>query len=223
MAHKKRTLNVIGVLLSIQLLAACSPASAASTPTLDLNPIRTEVAGTVFAQVTQALALTPSVTPQPSPTTPTATSLPSSTPILTVSPAPSAVGTQSSGTPTVVTVNLDQWVAQTIADNTVFAPGQSFTMIWSLKNTGTSTWTTGYLLRFYSGNAYGAPKEIAMSQTVAPGAQIDISIQMKAPAIPGNYISTWVMSNERLINFKQPVFLRIIVAVPATPSPTAKP
>jgi hypothetical protein len=220
MAHKKRTLNVFGAVLSLLWLAACSPALPTSTATLDLNPLRTEVAGTVFAQVTKALALTPSVTPL---STLTATSLPTFTPVLTASPLPSAAVTLSTGTPTVIAVNLDQWVAQSVADDTTFAPGQTFTIIWTLKNTGTSTWTTAYLLRFYGGNAFGAAKEIAISRAVPPGDQIDISIPMKAPAQTGSYDSTWVMANQFRLNFKQPVYLRIKVALPGTPSPTPKP
>jgi hypothetical protein len=220
MAHKKRTLNGFGVVLSLLWLAACSPTVPTSTATLDLNPIRTEIAGTVFAQVTKALALTPSITPL---STLTATSLPTFTPTLTASPSPSAAVTLSSGTPQAGAVNLDQWVAQSIQDDTTFAPGQSFTITWSLKNTGTSSWTTAYLLRFYGGNAFGAPTEIAISRAVPPGDQIDISIPMKAPAKTGSYDSTWVMANQNRVNFKQPVYLRIKVALPATPSPTPKP
>ena len=219
MAHKKRTLSVIGVLLSLLWLAACSPTVPTSTPTLDLNPFRTEVAATVLAQVTQALALTPSVTPLPSPT---ATNPPTSTPGLTASPSPSATVTLSTGTttPTAGTENQAQWVSQSIADDTIFAPGQTFTMTWTLKNSGTSTWTAGYMLRYYSGETFGAPKEIPIGREVLPGGEIDISIQMKAPAIPGSYRSDWVMSSENRGNFKEPVYLKIKVAAPATPTPT---
>ncbi|MGD0002951.1 MAG: NBR1-Ig-like domain-containing protein [Anaerolineaceae bacterium] len=219
MEHKKRTLRVIGVLLSLLWLAACSPTVPTSTPTLDLNPIRTEVAATVMAQVTRALALTPSATPLSSPT---ATNLPTSTPSLTVSPAPSAVVTLSSGTPKAGTVNQAQWVAQSIADDTIFAPGEVFTMTWTLKNTGTSTWTAGYLLRYYSGNTFGAPKEISLGRVVLPGGEIDINITMKAPANPGSYRTDWVMSNENRANFKEPVYLKIKVVAPVTPTPTPK-
>jgi hypothetical protein len=219
MPHIKRTLPLIGVLFSLLWSTACSPAAPTSTPTLDLNPLRTQVAGTVFAQVTRDLALTPSATPLPPPT---ATSLPSSTPSLTASPAPSAAVTLSSGTPQAATANQDQWVSQSIADDTIFAPGQTFTMTWRLKNTGTSTWTAGYLLRYYSGNAFGAPKEIAIGQQVLPGGEIDINVNMKAPANPGSYRTDWVMSNETRTNFKEPVFLKIKVAIPGTATPTAK-
>jgi hypothetical protein len=96
-------------------------------------------------------------------------------------------------------------------------------MTWTLKNTGTSTWTTGYLLRYYSGDIFGAPKEISISREVLPGGEIDISIQMKAPANPGSFRTDWVMSSENRTNFKEPVFLKIKVAAPVTPTPTPKP
>lgn len=220
MAHKKRTLSGIGVLLSLLWLAACSPSVQTSTPTLDQNPLRTEVASTVFAQVTQALASTPSVTPLPNPT---ATNLPTSTPRPTASPSPSTTVTLSSGTPTVETEDHAQWVSQSIADDTTFAPGEAFTMTWRLKNTGTSTWTTGYVLRYYSGESFGASEEISLGREVLPGEEIDISTQMKAPANPGTYRSDWVMSSENRSNFKEPVFLRIKVENPATSTPTPNP
>jgi hypothetical protein len=217
MAHNIRTLCVIGVLLSLLGMAACGSPVPTSTPTLDLNPIRTEVAATVLAQVTQALASTPSITPLPSLTV---TNLPTSTPVQTASPSPSASPTLSSGTATAVTINLAQWVSQTVADDTVFAPSETFTMTWRLKNVGTSTWTAGYLLRYYSGDTLSAPKEIPLGRDVQPGDTVDITIRMKAPAVPGTYVSSWVMSTVNRSNFKEPVYLRIKVAGPVTPTPT---
>jgi hypothetical protein len=220
MTHTKRTLSLIGVLLSLLWLAACSPTAPTSAPTLDLNSFRTEVAATVMEQVTQALALTPSVTPLPRPT---ATNLPTSTPSLTASPSPSTTLSLPSQTPTAGTENLAQWVSQTIIDNTIFAPGEAFTMTWRLKNSGTSTWTAGYMLRYYSGAALGAPKEIALGREVLPGGEIDINLAMKAPAITGSYRSDWVMSTENRSNFREPVYLIIKVVAPVTPTPTPKP
>jgi hypothetical protein len=205
--------------LSLMWLAACSPTVPTSTPTLDLNPFRTEVAATVLAQVTQALAMTPSATLLSSPT---ATNMPTSTPGLTASPASVVAGTLSSGTPKAGTVNQAQWVSQSITDDTTFAPGEAFTMTWHLKNTGTSTWTAGYLLRYFSGNIFGTSKEISLGREVLPGGEIDINIEMKAPATPGSYQTNWVMSNENRTNFKEPVFLRIKVVTPVTPTPTPK-
>jgi hypothetical protein len=97
-------------------------------------------------------------------------------------------------------------------------------MTWTLKNTGTSTWTAAYLLRHYSGELFGAPKEIELGQTIKPGDTVEITVDMKAPAKPGDYRSDWVMSNESLRNFKEPIFLKIVVKAPtATTTPSVTP
>jgi len=217
-AQKIRSFILIGMLLSLLGLAACSPAAPASTPTIDLDPFRTEVAATVLAQVTRDLASTPSVTPYPSPTA-------TDTPTVTPSPEASPTATVSIGTPGVGTSDKAQWVSQSIADDTVFAPGAEFTMSWRLRNVGTTTWTAGYMLRYFSGDTFGvpAPREILIGQEVPPGGEIEINIPMKAPAKPGTYRSDWVMSTESRANFNEPVFLKIKVALPPTLTPTPVP
>jgi hypothetical protein len=94
-------------------------------------------------------------------------------------------------------------------------------MTWTLKNVGESTWTTGYLLRFYSGDAFGAASEYALARDVLPGETVAISIPMTAPANPGNYRTDWVLSDVNRSNFNDPVFLKITVAAPATPTRTS--
>jgi hypothetical protein len=128
--------------------------------------------------------------------------------------------TLSSLTPEAGTQDKAEWVSQSVADKTVFAPGETFTMTWRLKNTGTSTWTTNYVLRFFGGDRFGLPEEAPLTREVSPGETVDIILQMKAPARPGEYTSVWVMSTADLSNFKEPVYLQIVVAGPGTPSPT---
>lgn len=222
MARKLKIVVLIGAFLSLLWLSACGSSTPTATPTIDMNPFRTEVASTVYAQVTQDLALTPSITPIPSSTS---TSTLTSTPTLPTLPAGAVpappIGTITPGTPGVPIIDLAQWVSQSIADDTIFAPSEAFTLTWRLKNTGTSTWTIGYAMRFYSGDTFGAPTEILLNRVALPGETVDISIPMRAPAIPGNYRSDWVMSNEARSNFREPVFLKIVVAPPLTATPTA--
>lgn len=227
MTHTKKTSGVIGVLLSLLLVVACSSPTPAptqiptSTPTLDLNPVRTEAAATVWAQVTQNLALTPSPTYTPSPTlTATPTLQPQQ-----VGALPGVTVTLSLATPVTPTLNLAQWVSQSIADETVFAPNTTFTITWVLKNVGKSSWTAGYMLRFFSGEIMGAPKEIVLDHEVRPGETAEFAIRMKTPSTPGDYRTDWVMATEGRSNFKESIYLKITVALPptATRAPTIAP
>ena len=230
MARKLKTAVLIGAFLSLLWLSACGSETPTATPTIDMDPFRTEVASTVYAQVTQDLALTPSITPIPS-ATPTSTLTSTSTLPAGAFPAPSTlpagaspappISTLPPGTTGVPTIDLAQWVSQSIADDTIFLPSEAFTITWRLKNTGTSTWTVGYALRFYSGNTFGAPTEVLLNRVALPGETVDISIPMRSPATPGNYRTDWVMSNEARSNFKDPIFLKIVVAPPLTSTPTS--
>jgi hypothetical protein len=222
MANAMNKITTVGICLGLFLLSACAPSAPASTPTPDLNPFRTELAATVRAQISQELALTPSVTPVPSLT---ATQAPTETAALTPAgtdmASPGLQATPVSGTPGSETADLAEWVSQSIADGTVFEPGESFTIVWTLKNVGSSTWTPFYLLRFFSGNAFGASQEVFLEREVLPGDTIAIAIPMKAPTTLGEHRSDWVMANPFRSNFKEPVYLEIIVARPATSTPTA--
>jgi hypothetical protein len=44
----------------------------------------------------------------------------------------------------------------TIPDDTVMAPGNTFTKIWRIKNAGNCTWTTTYAVAFFSGEQMSA-------------------------------------------------------------------
>jgi hypothetical protein len=221
---------LLGALLILVFLAGCSstPTPTSTTPPLpDLNPFRTEVAATVLAQVSQTLAAMPTETPIPSPS---ATRAPTSTPT-----RPSPEGTEAPAgetppaettavvTPTVETTNLAQWVSQSIDDDATFEPLEVFTITWRIKNVGDSTWTAAYLLRFYSGSAFGAPSELTLGRAVNPGETVDLTLRMQAPPAPGDYRTDWVLSTDRRYNFKDPVYLKIKVVNSATPTPPAAP
>jgi hypothetical protein len=199
------------------LLSACN--FTISQPTVDPNAVSTLVYATAQArltqdafqtavvQLTQAVQATATTAIQ-STDTPgalaTATSAASATP---VPPTPTAVATNKpptataivippSATPKPKPVDWVQFVSDvSIPDGTQFAPAATFTKTWRLKNVGSSTWTTNYALVYSGGESMGAQKVINLTSSVAPGAQIDISATMVAPANLGSYEGDWMLRN----------------------------
>lgn len=114
----------------------------------------------------------------------------------------------------------------TIPDNTELMPGQTFTKIWRLQNIGTCTWTTDYAIRFFYGAQMSAPEAIPLRQAVAPGETIEIAVDMVAPQTPGLHQGNWKLRNAagQLFgigpNGDAPFWVRIIVLVPYTDTPT---
>ena len=78
----------------------------------------------------------------------------------------------------------------TIPDNTVIVVGQSFTKTWSLRNSGTCPWTAGYELRHVGGERMATSSAVPASPA-DPGAMVDVSVTMTAPATAGQYRSEW--------------------------------
>ena len=147
---------------------------------------------TVVAQTVQALndqgdqLIPPAQTGQPP------AGLPSITPLPTLTNAP-LVGPP---TQTPLPCNKPLYVTETIPDDTEFLPGETFKKTWTFKNAGTCTWNTDYKIRFETGDQLGAPAEVAMPITVAPDAQVTISVDMTAPNTAGTYQGYWSMYSD---------------------------
>lgn len=103
----------------------------------------------------------------------------------------------------------------TIPDGTVLSPNQSFVKTWRLRNTGTSTWGAGYQLAFVGGDQLGAPGSVDLPRSVAPGEEVDISVNMQAPSSAGNYQGYWQMRNPQGVYFGDKVWVKI--SVPGAP------
>jgi uncharacterized repeat protein (TIGR01451 family) len=83
----------------------------------------------------------------------------------------------------------------TIPDGTNFAPGAALIKTWRLKNVGTCTWSTSYAIVYYSGSKMGAPSVVNMPTSVAPGATVDVTVNMTAPTTAGHYRGYWMLRN----------------------------
>ncbi len=84
---------------------------------------------------------------------------------------------------------MAKWVKDvTVPDGTEFAPGDTFTKTWRLKNVGTCTWNNDYDLVFDSGDKMGGSNvEDINIGNVAPGDEVDISVDLTAPGSVGTY------------------------------------
>ena len=95
-----------------------------------------------------------------------------------------------------VSCDAAQFIADvTIPDGTVVAPGATFVKTWRLKNVGSCTWTTAYAIVFTGGDQLGAPAVVNMPSSVAPGASVDITVNMTAPTTPAHYRGNWKLRN----------------------------
>jgi len=87
----------------------------------------------------------------------------------------------------------------TTPDNTVIASNTPFTKTWRLKNTGSCTWDSSYLVAYISGTTMSQQPGywiVQQGQTVAPGETVDISVGMTSPVENGTYQSYWGLKKE---------------------------
>ena len=121
------------------------------------------------------------------PILPSATLTRTNTPIVVIPP-----------TATPIPCNAAKFVADvTIPDGTVFLPNSSFTKTWRIKNVGTCTWNMQYDLVFYNGSQMSAPGAVDFPASVAPGQEVDLSVNLTAPKDNGTYRSNWKLRDDK--------------------------
>jgi hypothetical protein len=193
------------------LLVACGPAATPAEPTPDVAAVRTSAANTVVAQFTLTAAVFTPVLPPP----PTNTSAPE--PSATATEPPVAQVTNAEGT-TIALCDKYAWDVATvdvnIPDNTTVSPGQDFTKTWKIKNTGSCTWGEGYKLIFSYGEKMSG-EAVPLSAAIAPGQEVDVSVNFKAPDLAGTYFSSWTMQNSKGVAFlgndNKSLYVQIVV------------
>ena len=205
-------LLVLVLILSVLSLAACN--LEAATPTSQPGLAYTQAAQTVQALLTQPAPTNPLTivtvtnTPETPAVTPTeaVTATPTIEPTATISPTPENC------------TNLIDFVDDiTVPDNTAFLPGQTFTKTWRLLNAGTCTWTSAYSLVFVDGDSLNANSPVALPTSIPPGVEVDLSVTMTAPGVPGTYTSNWMLRSPSGTNFGTdndgtgPIWARIVV------------
>lgn len=185
----KKTFLLLGSIIIILLLAACSPSLLVNAPLEQPSTIYTQSAQTMEAMVTQSYMTMQAMQTQVTATPPL--SLPS--PTVTASPTPTLY--PATATP----VSYCDWVTfvkdVTIPDATVWIQGTTLTKTWRLRNRGNCSWTTSYTLVFVSGAQMGAPTAVSLPKNVNPGESIDLSITLTVPEATGHYVGYWMLRN----------------------------
>jgi len=213
--------KLVGLLLIafVFTLAACN--GQPSEPTVNPDSIYTAAAITVEAQLTQATAENPTATFTQSPPTETVA-------------APQQGQTQSSGQDATAQANQPgqpvatsttlvlstftasppppssakaqyELVSQDPSDGTVLPQGYRFDMSWTIKNTGTETWTEQYTIEFFIGDRIGGDRYTTnrynFREAVEPGDSTVVIVDMKTPYQGGELYSWWKIKDETGSNF----------------------
>jgi murein DD-endopeptidase MepM/ murein hydrolase activator NlpD len=99
----------------------------------------------------------------------------------------------------------------TVPDGTVVSPDQTLHKVWRVRNSGTSTWKSGYDLVFVGGDQMGAPSSVNVPGTISPGDNADLTVDMTAPSTPGTYTGRWRLRNAQGTYFGDELWITVEV------------
>ena len=91
-----------------------------------------------------------------------------------------------------------------------FLPGQHFYLTWQLKNSGTTTWSGKYRFYYSDGIQLAEQSSYAITDTVAPGEILTVTMPAVAPAAEGTYKTTWTLENPDGIPFYYVNYITIV-------------
>jgi hypothetical protein len=100
----------------------------------------------------------------------------------------------------------------TIPDTALLATGQPLVKTWRLRNTGTSAWGAGYQFVYVAGDQRGTPLAVDVPAT-APGATVDLSTSLTAPAELGMRRGYWRLRNASGVYFGPTIWVELNTAV----------
>lgn len=91
-------------------------------------------------------------------------------------------------------------IAEKPYDGASFKPGDSFDKSWTIKNTGTVTWGTGWDFEYIKGEDMSPTGNMSIGQEVKPGQSITMLIEVTAPDITPKesgktFVMTWSLNN----------------------------
>ncbi|KAI9512891.1 hypothetical protein F5148DRAFT_654200 [Russula earlei] len=101
-----------------------------------------------------------------------------------------------------------------IPDGQIFPPGAEFVKSWRMRNDGPGPWSADTELVFVAGDKLTIDKsERVKVGSVPPGEEVDVwTGEMKAPDVPGKYISYWRLCDHKGRRFGHSIWIDICVA-----------
>jgi len=133
------------------------------------------------------------------------------TPTPTITPTPSCP------------LDLDYVADITIDDGTVLQPGEDFTKIWRVENSGSCEWDTDFEWVHVDGPQLADVDSLTLNDlslaAVPVGNQVNLDVEMTAPDDPGTYQSVWQMRDADGNLFGERLFIDIRVQCPPINKP----
>jgi hypothetical protein len=199
---------ILSVILAFSLLlSACNLGKVATTPeppasqaTIDaqvailMQTVSVNLTNTAAAIPTGTFTLTP--TPEPTATAtlePTATlELPTATNTLVPTRRPSSTPTTPPAAYSCKLISVSPSSGTKVNVNT------NFDTVWKITNTGTKDWELGYVdLKYSSGTKMQTAVDVFDVKTALKrGAELSLTVNMRAPATAGKYTASWIVSME---------------------------
>lgn len=187
--------------LSLALLGcALPPFSQTSSPAPAPGSLETVIAQTAAAAFTQTAQVVPATltsTGTPLPTkTPTETPTPTATVIFVIptfgqgQSSPTESSSSGGGT----TAYACEITSHSPSNETEFDPQTKFDAKWTVKNTGTRTWTSNNMDYIYlSGNRIHVKSGYDLGRNVSVGESVELIVAMEAPRNSGTYATAWTL------------------------------
>jgi hypothetical protein len=164
---------VVFILMLSSLVAACSPTSPTTVPTVDEGKIIAAAVNTMSAKMTDEAIRNPSPTsfPTQTPVPPTATPLPpTETPAFTVEP------TQAATLAPALSASL-RYVTTFPEDKRVYVPNEEYGLALGFENTGTVTWEAGTYVKLISFKGeVTVQTQLSIDKAVKPGEKVEFAL-----------------------------------------------
>jgi len=102
-----------------------------------------------------------------------------------------------------------------VFDGTQVSPSMPFTKIWRIKNVGEVPWPAGTKMLFVGGDMMSAEMTVPLTgKVVLPGEEVDVAVDMVAPAEVGRYVGYWRLMGPHGKRFGQKVWCHVQVVDP---------